>query len=335
MTISQERLHELRAAMEKQKILVIGDLMLDCFVYGRVERISPEAPVPVVHISKDVNMPGGSSNVASNIRALGGGASVAGMIGDDDSGLLLRKLLEDQGVSCDGVLAIPEHATTIKTRIIADHQQIVRVDREEDPEAADGYIDQFCERIVASAQHASGMIIEDYGKGAVRRQVVECILEAAKERGIPVGFDPKDDHDLNVRGITLATPNRKEAFHAAGIPESRPAENPLNDQPLLKVASILRERWNAEVLMLTLGPQGMLLVPAEGEMIHLPTRAREVFDVSGAGDTVIASCLLAWAAGATLIEAAEIANAAAGIVVGKLGTATCSIDELISVLAIK
>jgi rfaE bifunctional protein kinase chain/domain len=312
-----------------QRILVVGDLMLDRYIYGHVSRISPEAPVPVVHVNHEKSMPGGASNVASNIRALGGQAGVSGIMGLDPSASELMNLLAQDGVGVGGVLEIPSIKTTVKTRVIAERQQVVRIDWEDRIQYSDKMIDAFCAKLAREVEQSTGIILEDYGKGVIEQRVVDTALEAAKKKGIPVGLDPKDNHELRLEGITVATPNRKEAFVAARVEESEPGPNPLEDQALLKVGRILLDKWKPSLLMITLGPQGMILFEGEKTPKHVPTRAREVFDVSGAGDTVIATCVLALAAHATHEEAAEIANYAAGVVVGKLGTATCSQDELV------
>lgn len=330
MKITAERANELLGNASKKRILVVGDLMMDRFVYGSVSRISPEAPVPVVHVSNEKSMPGGACNVASNLLALGGNAAMAGIIGRDPVGEDLKKQLTDSGVTLN---AIVEHATLptcVKTRIVAERQQVVRVDREEYLTISEAEMAHFCTHIEAEIAEADGVIIEDYGKGSVQQAVVDTVLAAAEKSGIPVGYDPKDDHILKMEGVSVVTPNRKEAFGSAGVTEGRPAENPLEDSALLEVGKILDEKWKARHTLITLGPHGMLLLNQGEAPQHIPTRAREVFDVSGAGDTVIASYVLALACGATYLEAAELSNFAAGVVVGKLGTATCTQKELIA-----
>ncbi|MBU0679655.1 MAG: D-glycero-beta-D-manno-heptose-7-phosphate kinase [Verrucomicrobia bacterium] len=316
------------AKFADQQILVVGDLMLDRFIYGSVSRISPEAPVPVVQVTSEKNMPGGASNVAWNIQSLGAQASVSGFVGDDPAAEQLRSLLQREGVEVGGLVTGKSIATTVKTRVIADRQQVVRVDRDYLDAIPQELVDRFCEAVVKEIKRATGVIIEDYGKGVVQQQVVDSVLSAAREAGVPTGFDPKDNHELSIPGVTVATPNRREAFIAVGIPETRAVENPLADKALIQVAERLHKQWQPELLIVTLGPQGMLLVSEKMEHTHVPTRAREVFDVSGAGDTVIAACVLALASGASHVEAAELANAASGVVVGKIGTAACSQAEL-------
>jgi rfaE bifunctional protein kinase chain/domain len=329
MKISIQRAKQLLQGTGSKRILVVGDLMMDRFVYGSVSRISPEAPVPVVHVSHEKAMPGGACNVASNLLALGGKASMAGVVGNDAVGAELKAQLTDSGVVLNAVIETSDHPTCVKTRIVAERQQVVRVDLEEYLAISNGEMDRFCKLIESEIAQADGVIIEDYGKGSVQQAVVDTVLAAAQKASIPVGYDPKDDHILKMEGVSVVTPNRKEAFGSAGVAEGKAGNNPLEDQPLLEVGRILDEKWKARHTLITLGPHGMLLL-AQGEPAqHIPTRAREVFDVSGAGDTVIATYVLALACGATYLEAAELANFAAGVVVGKLGTATCTQKELI------
>jgi D-beta-D-heptose 7-phosphate kinase/D-beta-D-heptose 1-phosphate adenosyltransferase len=330
MTINRARASELLKACHGKKILVVGDLMLDRYILGAVNRISPEAPVPVVHVHTEKAVPGGASNVALNIGSLHGRGGVAGVIGDDADGRELSSLLTSRGVSTGAALLDPGVRTTVKTRVIAERQQIVRIDWEDAFHYSPDTLARFRQCLIEEIAEADGVIIEDYGKGVIVQEVVDTVVQAAAARKIPVGLDPKENHILDVAGITLATPNRKEAFNGAGIAETRPVADPLNDEPLLKVGEILLEKWRPELLAITLGAQGMLLLERGKAPLVVPTRAREVFDVSGAGDTVIATCVLARAAGASFVEAAEIANYAAGVVVGKLGTATCTADELLA-----
>ena len=332
MSISGTRVQHLLQQFQRQRILVVGDLMLDRYIYGAVNRISPEAPVPVLHVQHEKAMPGGASNVATNIRALGGQTGICGLLGRDPAGRELREILIKGGVITEGLLDLPDLRTTVKTRIIAERQQVCRVDWEEKPRLDEPALEGFCKRIAVELKKSTGVILEDYGKGVLQQRVVDTVLAAAKPAGIPVGLDPKD-YSLHLAGLTLATPNRKEAFAAAGLPETPATIEPLRDAPLLEAGHRLLQKWMPQLLIITLGPQGMLLLTADAPPHHVPTRAREVFDVSGAGDTVIASCVLALAAGATPIEAVELANYAAGVVVGKVGTATCSPAELIAAVA--
>ena len=329
MGVTAKKAEARLAEMRRKTVLVVGDLMLDRFVYGSVTRISPEAPVPVVRVTRETSMPGGASNVACNLRALGVGASVAGMVGKDGAGVELRWLLGQSGVDAECALAFGGARTIVKERVIAERQQVVRVDFEAQSDWPKRQRDKFLALLALKLAQADGVIVEDYGKGAITQEVVDLVMEVSSRRGIPVGLDPKDGHELVFKGITVATPNRKEAFAIAGAADPGPRDEPLADKPLLRVAQTLREKWGAEHVAITLGPQGMLLAGRGRPPRHVPTRAREVYDVSGAGDTVIAACVGALAAGAPFGEAAELANYAAGVVVGKLGTASCTPEELL------
>ncbi len=317
------------------RILVVGDLMLDRYIYGTVSRISPEAPVPVVQVSAERNVPGGAANVAHNVQTLGGRAVLSGVVGRDQAGQLLLKVLAAEGVSAAGVLRVAGYHTTLKTRVLAERQQVARIDWDGRGQMPPPVLRRFCRQAAGLVREADGVIVEDYSKGAVRQELMNAILSAARRRGVPVAMDPKDNADLQLDGLTVATPNRKEAFLLARMPERPPAANPLQDQPLLQVADILMRQWQPQFLVITLGAQGMLLLDRRGLARHIPTVAREVFDVSGAGDTVIATLLLALAAGADHMKAAELANCAAGVVVGKLGTAGCSARELMDFMTLR
>ncbi len=325
-----KRVQELTAAFRRQRILVVGDVMLDRYIHGTVDRISPEAPVPVVRVTRERQVPGGAANVASNVCALGGQAVMAGVVGDDIAGRDLRAAMEKIGIGIEALRVIHGARTTVKTRIMADRQQVVRVDWENAaPYPADG-VAAFCRAIEGAVAECTGVVIEDYSKGIVCQAVVDAVVGAARRKGIPVGLDPKDNLDLRIQGITLATPNYKEAHACAGVtPRPQPAGDPLQDASLRTAAERLLSQWTPEMLIVTLGPQGMYLASKNRPARVIPTRAREVFDVSGAGDTVIATCVLALAAGASFDEAAILGNNAAGVVVGKVGTATCSPEELL------
>lgn len=332
MTLTAERAREIMRRFAEQRILVVGDLMLDRYIFGRVERLSPEAPVPVVEVTAERAVLGGASNVAENIRALGGQAEVAGFLGPDTAGEQLRGLLGRRGIGGSAVLTVPEAATVVKMRVVAERQQVVRVDWEGPKVYPEGARRELARRVAEQLPRATGVIIEDYGKGVIQQDVVDVILEEARRARMPCGLDPKENHELRVDGISVATPNRKEAYTIAGARESPPEADPMKDMRLREVGAHLMAKWKPEMLAITLGPQGMMLFEPGGAVRHIPTRAREVYDVSGAGDTVIATCVLALAAGASHVEAVELANYAAGVVVGKLGTASCTPEELLDAL---
>lgn len=329
MKIKTERVQAVFEKMAAQRVLVAGDLILDRFVYGTVSRVSPEAPIPVVEVTGEKNMPGGAGNVCANVAALGGRCSAAGILGPDAPGIELKRVFSGLGIDCSAVCELPDAQTTVKTRVIAERQQVVRVDRERYPEWTAADKELFYDRLRTAVKASTAVIIEDYGKGTLEQDVTDLIVRTAKEAGVLIGYDPKDSHPLHIDGITFASPNRRETFAVAGKPYVRPAANPLEDQPLLEAGRILLERWGADVLLVTLSEHGMLLLEKGAAPQHIPTRTREVFDVSGAGDTVIATYMLSLAAGASYLEAAELANFAAGVVVGKLGTACCTQTELL------
>jgi len=329
MHISPQNVKSFIAKFRRQKILVVGDLMLDRYIYGHVNRLSPEAPVPIVRVRDEKNMPGGAANVARNVKALGSGASIFGLIGSDQAGRDLLNVLRADGLSSTYVTTVNKTKTTVKMRVIGDRQQVVRVDWDNKPAINDGLLKKMCLKAVKATAQCTGVILADYAKGLICPEIVSSILKAAMRNKVPVAVDPKVNWNLPMDGIAIATPNRKEAFSLAGIPETEPARNPLNDRALLRASDILMEKWNPSLLIITLGAQGMLVARHARPPFHVTTFAREVFDVSGAGDTVIGTMLLALSAGANDIEAAELANCAAGVVVGKIGTATCSGKELL------
>lgn len=330
--LRKKRAGEILLRCREKSLLVVGDLILDRYIHGESERISPEAPVPVVHVVREHAVPGGSCNVALNLCALGGSAIMAGVLGGDAAGRQLEALLVDRNISMGGVITCQKRITSVKTRVIAQRQQIVRVDRETTDELSADSIKTILERIGPLLDQVQGVIFEDYGKGVVDTRLVTALLQGARERGLPVGYDPKDNHELDVRGITLATPNRREAFLAAGMKDTLATQHPLDDTRLLEAGNRLLEAWKPQHLMLTLGAQGILLMAEDTPPWHVPTCAREVFDVSGAGDTVIGAAMLALTAGASVKEAAALANVCAGIVVGKLGAATAAPDEVMAIM---
>lgn len=319
---SASELKSFISSMQEQRILVLGDLMLDEFIWGKVNRISPEAPVPVVHVTGESAYPGGAANVARNLADFGVPVIIGGMIGDDKNGEQLQKLLHQSRISAEAILTIPDYQTIVKTRIIARQQQVVRVDRELRRPISPKEIDELLRRLGKIIPTVNAVIIEDYGKGFITQQLVDHIISLAANHLCIVTVDPNLNNPLDWSGATLVKPNRKEAFTALGLPE----EETLTD--VLKIGELLLEKWQVNSLLITLGEEGMMLFDPPDPPYHTPTRAREVFDVSGAGDTVIAFVTAALAAGLDSVQAAEIANHAAGVVVGKLGTATLTPEEL-------
>jgi len=327
------RLRALIARFAGQRVLVIGDLMLDEFIWGKVSRISPEAPVPVVSVTGESYYPGGAANVARNVREFTRAATVMGIAGEDAAGSRLLELLGACEIDTAGVLRDAGYSTTVKTRIIARHQQVVRVDRERKAPLTGeqaGRAAEYLERVIGAID---AIVVADYGKGFLTQSLADHICRTARAHGKILTVDPHPHTAISWQGATAIKPNRAEAFAAAGLPASDPVLPVLADAPLLEAARRLAARWNSENLLITLGEHGMLLLANDAAPLHIPTRVKDVFDVSGAGDTAIAVLTLALAAGAAPGEAAELANRAGGIVVGKLGTATVSAAELEASLA--
>lgn len=328
--MTSERLQQIPAAFRDSSVAVVGDLILDRYVWGNASRISQEAPVPVVHVSRESRCSGGAANVARNVVALGGRAMAFGTVGDDAGGQQLCACLEQDGVDVDGVLTCPGQMTTVKTRVIAGSQQVVRIDREQIAELSTAVRTELVQRLRAriEAGQVQAVVLEDYAKGTLSELLVAEVLELCRQYGLMAALDPHPGHALNLAGLRVLTPNRVEALALAGIYAS-PSRRPLQqDEALLAAARQLLRNWNVELLLITLGSDGMALFRPGSEPVHIPTRAREVFDVSGAGDTVTASFVLALLSGASPAEAAELANCAGGVVVGKVGTASVTATEL-------
>ncbi|MFN2477144.1 MAG: bifunctional heptose 7-phosphate kinase/heptose 1-phosphate adenyltransferase [Chthoniobacterales bacterium] len=323
------RAHEILSRAASKRVLVMGDLMLDEFVWGKVGRISPEAPVPVVEVTRENSYPGGAANVARNLREFTASVGVAGVIGADRGGRELRRLLEEQGINTAGVIEDAEFPTIIKTRIIARQQQLVRVDRERSRASTPSQVDDAAGYVRAELDNFDAIIFEDYGKGFLTAPLVSAVSQLAHAAGKITTADPNPKQAFDWRNVSAVKPNRSEAFFAAGVPLSDPVEPASADEALLEVGQILREKWDSKYLLITLGEQGMMLFEAGQPAHHIPTRARQVFDVSGAGDTAIALFTLALCCEATAREAAQIANHASAVVVAKLGTATVTRDELL------
>lgn len=306
----------------RTRTLVVGDIVLDHYIWGKVSRISPEAPVPVVNVTRESLLLGGATNVVNNIHALGGDVRVCGVIGQDDAGQRLQGLLSEQGIRADGLIVDTRRPTTIKTRVIAHSQQVVRFDREtKDRIEQDTHrrIFDFVKQQVNDGLDA--VVISDYSKGVVTRDLVRDIVRLARRNRLIVSVDPKVNHFGMYSGVTILTPNLNEASIGSKI-------DIVDDQSLLKAGTLLLKQLKCDAVLITRGEHGMSLFERGGKITHIPTMARDVFDVTGAGDTVISTLTLAMAAGANMIDAARIANYAAGIVVGVVGTATVQPDEL-------
>jgi D-glycero-beta-D-manno-heptose-7-phosphate kinase len=326
--MNARRLKQILVRARQKRILVIGDLMLDEFVWGKVGRISPEAPVPVVEVTGESFYPGGAANVARNLREFVGSVGVIGMFGSDRGGQQLRDLLAEQKIGTECAVEDSDFPTIVKTRIIARNQQVVRVDREQLRSPTSAQVSRIVDRVKRRLSKTDAVIFEDYGKGFLSPELVKKISLAARAAGKIVTADPNPHHAVEWKTVTAVKPNRNEAFLAAGLRWSDPVETPGKDKPLLKAGEILLEKWQTELLLITLGEQGMMLFERGEKPHHIPTKARQVFDVSGAGDTAIALFTLALCCEATPVEAADIANHASAVVVGKLGTATVTPQEL-------
>ncbi|MGI9107731.1 MAG: D-glycero-beta-D-manno-heptose-7-phosphate kinase [Pyrinomonadaceae bacterium] len=323
--MTTQRVIELIAKLRGRRIVVYGDVMLDEFVWGEVTRISPEAPVPVVDIRRESVRLGGAANVLANLIALGAHASVVGVVGRDRAGERLQTELDEAGAlgTIDNLIIDESRPTTSKTRIIAHNQTVVRADRERRTTVDTPTEDQLINALGAALSAADAFVVSDYDKGAVTPRVLSEILPRAFERKIPVLVDPKIRNFDAYRPATLITPNHHEALRLTNTEDD-------TDEGMARAARLIRARLACQSVLITRGEQGMMLLEADADPVYVATVAREVYDVTGAGDTVIATLAAALAAGASLVEAATLANHAAGIVVGKVGTATASVDELIN-----
>lgn len=309
----------------KVKILVIGDIMMDRFVWGKVNRISPEAPVPVILFEREDLVLGGAANVVNNIQSLGGKVSLCGVVGDDEFGRKVVEKIEEMGIRPDGIVEEKGRQTTVKTRIIAHHhpyqQQLARVDRETVDHLKPSTHHSLNKFLSENLGDFDGVIISDYGKGVLTKTYSQSIIQKAKRLKKFVMVDPKPKNFSYYKGATVITPNAKEAGEASGVS--------ITDlSSLNKAGRILLRKSDCSVLIITQGEEGMTVFESPQHFFPVPTVAKDVYDVTGAGDTVIATLALAWGAGAKIREAAMLANYAAGIVVGKIGTATVTQQEL-------
>jgi D-glycero-beta-D-manno-heptose-7-phosphate kinase len=325
-----KRLGQILDRAASKRMLVIGDLMLDEFVWGKVGRISPEAPVPVVEVTGESFFPGGAANVARNLREFVDRVSVIGVIGNDRSGHQLRELLAQRKIDISDAVEDEKFRTIVKTRIIARHQQVVRVDREKITAPSAKQITKVVAAVRRRLGEVDAVIFEDYGKGFLAADLVAQVAREARAAKKIVTADPNPHNLVDWSGMTAVKPNRAEAFLAAGIQVRDAHVAPKKDVDLVRAGKKLLQRWNVQYLLVTLGEHGVMFFEKGKHPHHIPTKARDVFDVSGAGDTAIAMFTLALVCNATPLEAAQIANYASAVVVGKLGTATVTRDELIS-----
>jgi rfaE bifunctional protein kinase chain/domain len=323
--LSTRRAKELVHRMSEANILVVGDLMVDRFLWGTVHRISPEAPVPVVHLKSETSALGGAGNVARNLQSLGAAAHLVGVVGSDRGADDFLRLLAEADLGREGIIRSEDMPTITKTRVIAQHQQVVRIDREAGELLSSAVRDEIGSRVEGLLSKVGGVVISDYQKGVISEDVLERILPAAKAAGLPTVIDPKPLNFPFYKSATVITPNLQEAREMAGS-RGGPHED------ILQMGKGLRDRLGCEAVLLTRGEEGMTLFESSGEPTSIPATAREVFDVTGAGDTVVAVLSLCLVAGAEVKEAAFLANLAAGLVVGKLGTAVVTQKELIAAL---
>ncbi len=321
--ISTKKLLALVSRFRRSRLLVIGDLILDRFIWGEVERISPEAPVPVVRVTSEGLRLGGAANVIHNIRCLGGHVTACGVLGKDEPGRQLLQNLKKIGISTAGVFAEARFQTTQKSRVIAHprHHQLVRLDHENHGEIGEGVRERIRQFVEREAGRYDGVVLSDYGKGIVHPELLRLISRLALKKGILYVVDPKKENYGRYRDVSLVTPNKEEASEASGIE--------IRDQASLREAGkTLLKKWQAGSVLITRGQDGMSLFSRDGTSGHFPTAVREIFDVTGAGDTVVATCALVLASRGTVEEAAVMANLAAGVVVGEVGTVAVPVDRL-------
>lgn len=327
LQMNRKTLESLFNKLPSINCLVIGDLMLDEYLWGRAERISPEAPVQVVDIVREELRLGGAGNVVNNLSELGVRVAVCSVVGDDENGRSLLHAFNNKGVASEAIFNDTARRTSRKTRVVAAHQQIVRIDRESRMALSSEIEQQMCDWISSNAGSFSVILLSDYLKGVLTPRVISTALTAARNTGIPVLIDPKGTDFSRYNGATILTPNRKEAEAASGIVIR-------DTDSLTRAAETIMDRVGLEYLLITRSEEGMSLFSRTAEPVHIPTVAREVFDVSGAGDTVIAVLAAGMATGASIVEAARLANIAAGIAVSKLGTSTVAPAEIINAVAL-
>jgi rfaE bifunctional protein kinase chain/domain len=321
--LTKTRVADILRTLRERNVVVLGDVMLDEFVWGDVTRISPEAPVPVVDVRRESVHLGGAANVLANLVALGARGTVVGVIGNDDAGKRLRTGLRELVTGANDNLIVDEvRPSTIKTRIIAHSQLVVRADRESRTPVSPQIEEQIISSIKEALREANAFVVSDYDKGVVTPRILGEILPFAYER-VPVLIDPKLRNFNFYRPATLVTPNHHEALRMSDSEDH-------SDNGSHHAASVIRKKLGCDAVLITRGDRGMMLLESDSEPVYVKTAAREVYDVTGAGDTVIAALAAALASGTSMLEAATLANHAAGIVVGKVGTATATAEELIA-----
>ena len=321
--LSSGRVAEIVGAFQGKRVMVLGDVMLDRYLWGAVSRISPEAPVPVVDVAEETTRLGGAANVANNVAALGAACSIYGVVGEDEDGLRLLHRMEERGINAAGLVSDPGRPTTVKTRIIAHSQQVVRADRESRREVDQGAGRALRDRILTDLDSFDAVVVSDYGKGVITQPLLEELIPRVRQAGRIVSVDPKEAQFKNYKRVSLITPNQ---FEAGGLVSRRITD----ESSLLEVGWQVFDLLQPDALLITRGEKGMSLFEAGRSYTHFPTVARRVYDVTGAGDTVISSFTMALCSGASMAEAAEIANHAAGLVIREVGTATVKPADLLS-----
>ncbi len=319
--MNKTKISKLLTNFAKSRIIVLGDIMLDRYLWGNVDRISPEAPVPVVSINKETTNLGGAANVAANVRALGADVTLLGVVGDDMMAEILKTNLTESDLKTSGLLVDKDRPTTVKSRIVAHNQQVVRIDRESTGEIPPMLVEQLTAKFSKLMKNIDGIIISDYGKGVITYDLLSTLIPMAKNEGVFIAVDPKEVHFMNYREVSVITPNHHEAGFISG-------KKITNDTILADVGWNLMDLLNLESLLITRGEKGMALFEQDRNLTLIPAQAKTVYDVTGAGDTVIATLAVARTAGASMQEAAIFANAAAGLAVAQFGTARITRDEL-------
>ncbi|MCL4542706.1 MAG: D-glycero-beta-D-manno-heptose-7-phosphate kinase [Deltaproteobacteria bacterium] len=320
-----ENLLNIVKRFHKARILVIGDIMVDHFVYGTVERISPEAPVPVVNVKHERLMPGGAANVVNNVAKLGAMVYVAGVVGNDYNGNILKQMIDKERINSEGVLTLDNFQTIIKTRVIAHNQQIVRFDKENNGKFNASVYKSLILSVKKIADDIDAVIISDYGKGLIERRFFSAVVDFLKEKGKFISLDPKVENFKFYKNISILTPNINEAFGGSGIKIK-------DEKTLIKASKAIFKKIKPDYLLITRGESGMSLFYPDDRVEHLKARAKDVYDITGAGDTVISTLTVAKSVGADIFESCYIANAAASIAVSQLGTYAVGAEELMRVL---
>lgn len=325
LNIKPRRLTSIIKRFPKVKILVIGDVMLDEYIWGKVTRISPEAPVPIVNVQNQTIAPGGAANVVHNIYGLKAKVYLAGVVGDDMWGQHLIKLLNKRKVNTQGLMRNKKNTTILKTRIIAHSQQVVRIDKEKDSQPNQKDFNKIFRYIKKIIKQVDGIVIEDYGKGLINQELVCYLVDICNKNNKPLVVDPKRGHFLDYTGVTTITPNLSEALAMVGLDH----DGECKQEQVEKVGQLIMDKWRPKSLLITLGEHGMRFFETGKKSVVIPTMARDIYDVSGAGDTVVGVFTASLACGAAMLDAAILSNIAAGIVVGKVGTAVATSEELL------